>query len=351
MLLTTIVEAIEREGPLPFEVFMRMALYHPHGGFFSGEVLRSEKAGDFLTSPEVSSMFGATLARFVDAERARLGTAECAIVEAGAGSGSLLRPLLDNLHGVPDCWALEVSPPAQLRLAELLGANRVVTEPEELPQFDAAVVLANELLDNLPMALAVKQTDGWSERFVDRGGEGLVLVDVPARSPVARWADRYGGTVPVGALVEVQLAAADWLQRMAARVVHGCLLLIDYGGTTEELVPRRTRGTLRTYRSHHLGPDPLLEPGATDITADVNVTAVAAVLEELEFSVEVHRQDDFLASWGLRDRLRELRHRELELAREPGAIERLQVRSQRSDAEALLHPRGLGDFRVVVARR
>jgi SAM-dependent MidA family methyltransferase len=131
---------------------------------------------------------------------------------------------------------------------------------------------------------------------------------------------------------------------------EGALVVIDYGATAEELESRRITGTLRTYRSHHLGPDPLYAPGETDITADVNFTALLAVAEAAGASVELHRQDDFLADLGLREVMSSLRHEELELARSGDELARLHARSRRTDAEALLNPRGLGDFRVLVAR-
>ncbi|MBT8217222.1 MAG: SAM-dependent methyltransferase, partial [Acidimicrobiia bacterium] len=110
------------------------------------------------------------------------------------------------------------------------------------------------------------------------------------------------------------------------------------------------KGTLRTYRSHHLGPDPLLEPGATDITADVNFTAVMAAAREAGAAVELHRQDDFLSELGLRDVVSQLRREELDLARSGDELARLKIRSDLTDIGALLNPRGLGDFRIVVAR-
>ena len=115
-------------------------------------------------------------------------------------------------------------------------------------------------------------------------------------------------------MVEVQLAAADWVRASLDRLGRGALVIIDYGGTAEELESRRTQGTLRTYRSHHLGPDPLLEPGATDVTVDVNFTAIVAVAEAQGANVELHRQDDFLETFGLRDVVSNLRHRERDLA-------------------------------------
>ena len=152
-------------------------------------------------------------------------------------------------------------------------------------------------------------------------------------------------------MVEVQLEAGEWLRRALGHIAAGSVVVIDYGGTAEELEPRRTRGTLRTYRNHHLGPDPLLAPGETDVTVDVNFSALLAVAEESGAVVELHRQDDFLASLGLGDELSRLRRLELELARRGGAMERLKARAEKTDAETLMHPRGLGDFRVLIARK
>ena len=350
MLKQRLVDKIAAGSAMPFEEFMELALYEPKHGFFSSDELRSVKGGDFLTSPEVSPMFGETLARFVAAERERVGEA-FAVVEVGAGSGSLLRPLLEAVDPRPDAWAVEASPAARAALHEVLPPERVVSSLGELPGPLAGVIIANELVDNLPMALAVRGGDGWEERWVGVDGDALELVARPARSEVADWCGRFCGEVPQGGMVEVQLAATRWVETALSALSTGALVIIDYGGTAEELEPRRTLGTLRTYRAHHLGPDPLDEPGATDITADVNFSALMATAEETGASADLHRQDDFLSEWGLRERLADLRAHELELAKGDDAIARLQVRSQVTDIETLLHPRGLGDFRVMVATK
>ncbi len=203
------------------------------------------------------------------------------------------------------------------------------------------MVIANELLDNMPTALA-QLTDGeWRERWVGLDGDGLGFVDADVRPEVRDWLDSYAGEVPDGGWVEVQLAAREWLTQAVERLEAGSILLIDYGDTAENLIPRRRDGTLRTYRAHHLGPHPLDEPGETDITADVNFTALMAG------SATLSRQDDFLSELGLRDRLSELRHAELEAARSGDDMERLRLRTIKTEAETLLHPRGLGDFRVL----
>lgn len=339
-------QLIDANGPLPFEEFMRLALYDPDGGFFAGAELRSEKAGDFLTSPEVSPMFGETLAELVRREHARIGD-PFRLVEVAAGSGSLLSSLLESAP--VEAWAVEVSPPARARLAEVVGNGRVVADLGEVPSPLRGVVLANELIDNLPMAIAQLGPEGWRERWVGRDGDGLAFVDADPRPEVLDWLDRFAGPVEPGGWVEVQLAAGQWVENALAMLTEGSLVLFDYGDTAENLAPRRRDGTLRTYRSHHLGPHPLDEPGGTDITADVNFTALVAAAEEAGAEVSLHRQDDFLGELGLRERISELRHRELELARSGDEMQRLQVRTRRTEAETLMHPRGLGDFRVMVA--
>jgi SAM-dependent MidA family methyltransferase len=344
-LIDTIRQEINAAGPIPFDEFMRLALYHPDGGFFSGGTLRSEKAGDFLTSPEVSPLFGETVAVFVEQERSRIGE-PFEVVEAGAGSGSLLRPLLGSIQ-VP-ATAVEASPAARRALTELLPAERV---PARLPDRVRGVVIANELIDNLPLALAQKVAGVWRERWVAVDGEGLGLVDADARPEVIRWLESYAGEVPEAGWVEVQLEAQVWVADVLDRLEAGCLLVVDYGDTAENLLPRRQDGTLRTYRAHHLGPHPLDEPGETDITADVNFTALIATAEASGARVELHRQDDFLTDLGLRERLSDLRHAELEAARSGEDMERLRIRTMKTEAETLLHPRGLGDFRVLLARK
>jgi SAM-dependent MidA family methyltransferase len=337
-------DEIETGGPMPFERFMELALYDPDGGFFTTGKLRSERSGDFLTSPEVSTLFGETLARYVSEERVRIGE-PFEVVEVAAGSGSLIGPLL-RVADVP-ARAVEASPAARAALARVLPADRVLAD---LPDRIRGVVIGNELVDNLPMAIAQKVDGAWRERWVGLDDDGLALVDAPPRSEVADWLDDFAGDVPDGGWVEAQLAAGAWVEDVLGRLQAGSLLLFDYGDTAENLLPRRQDGTLRTYRAHHLGPHPLDEPGQTDITADVNFTALVAAAESAGAIVEVHRQDDFLIDLGLGDRLSQLRHAELAAARSGDDMERLRLRSLKTEAETLLHPRGLGDFRVLAAR-
>lgn len=328
-----ILDEIRVGGPIPFERFMELALYDPEG-FFGGSRLRSEKAGDFLTSPEVSPMFGETLAVYVSQVRERIGE-PFQLVEVAAGSGSLLKPLLDRID--VDALAVEVSPAASKAL------SRIVNVSVQLPDRIRGVVIANELLDNLPMALAQKVDGAWRERWVGAEESNLVFVDAGPRQQVLHWLELYAGPVPDGGWVEVQLEARRWVADVIGRLEAGSILLIDYGETADNLLSRRQDGTLRTYRAHHLGPHPLDEPGETDITADVNFTALLDLGQ-----TRLLRQDDFLTDLGLRDVLSELRRAELEATRSGDETTRLELRTRKTEVETLLHPRGLGDFRVLL---
>lgn len=346
MLRDLLIRQITIEGPIPFEVFQRAALYHAEFGFYARGPVRSTRGADFVTSPEVSSMFGQTVANFVSSEMAHLD--QPVVVEVGAGSGSLIGPLTEGCPEDVRIIAVEHSAPAREALASIAGIEVVADFPDLSPA--GAVVVGNEVVDNIPVALVVRTTDGWMERLVGVVGDGLTFVQAEPRKHVRQWADRYGAGLPVGAMLEVQLEAAAWFGGVLDQVGRGAVVLFDYGGLTEELETRRLSGTLRTYRNHRSGPDPLVDPGAADITTDVDFAALRDVALERGWHVRVDRQDDFLRTWGLQERLTAMRQRELAAARSGDAMVRLQLRSKIQDIEALLNPRGMGDFRVLIAR-
>jgi NADH dehydrogenase [ubiquinone] 1 alpha subcomplex assembly factor 7 len=239
---------------------------------------------------------------------------------------------------------------AQIATSYVVGKERVVASLDDVPFDGPVVVIANELLDNVPVAIAVRTGSGWEERWIGVDGGDLCLVAAPIRDEVADWVERFGGDVPVGGLVEAHVLGDAWFRDVLGRIETGTVCIIDYGDTAEALAPRRSFGTLRTYRSHHLGPDPLAFPGETDITADVNFSSLLAICGELDWEATLQRQEDFLTEYGLRAQLSEFRRQELALARDGDPMDRLRVRSRKNEAETLLHSRGLGDFRVLIAR-
>jgi len=343
---------IATTGPMPFEVFMEVCLYDEAGGYFAAGPVRSSEEGDFLTSPEVSPWFGRMIGRFAAELFDELGgPADFRVVEVAAGTGSLVAPLRRELPDGIAVDVIEASAAARATLTDLVGEEHVHAGMGAVDRGFVGLIVANELMDNLPVALAVRVDDGWEERWVGHDDAGFHLVAAPCRPEVAAWCDRHAGSVAAGGIVEVQLAAGEWLRAALDRLGRGAVVLIDYGGTSDELARRRAGGTLRTYRRHHLGPDPLLEPGSVDITVDVDFGALVAVADEMGATTELMTQAEFLERLGLREVIEDLRRVERSLAAEGDAMDRLRVRSEAVNAETLLHPRGLGDFRVLVARK
>ncbi len=343
---------IADNGPMPFDRYMQIALYDPEDGFFGSGRLRSARDGDFLTSPEVSPLFGAQIAHYVESTWERLGRPDrLAVCDAGAGSGSLLASLLAELPMAVDAYAVEVSPAARDTLSCRLPDVQLLESIDDLSEQLHAVIVANELLDNLPMALAVRTVDGWEERWVTAAETELEFVGVPPRPEVEAWLERWAGLVGEGGFVEVQMAATTWVARALGKLSVGGLVVFDYGDTAEGLAARRRHGTLRTYQGHHLGPEPLAQPGATDLTADVNFSALCDTAEAAGARAQIGRQADVLRAWGMGDLRDALRAEELTHARAGNTFPRLQTRTRLTEVDTLLHPRGLGDFRVLLAEK
>jgi SAM-dependent MidA family methyltransferase len=321
-------------GAIRFDEFMRLALYGSHG-FYGATGGRAGRRGDFITSPEVGPLFGAVVARFIDAEWARLGRPDpFTFVEAGAGPGTLARSVLAARPGCADALhyiAVEVSE-AQ-REAHPPDVESAATLPERV---SSGVIFANEVLDNLPFRLAVYDGE-WREALVSTGAAGSfveVLGDLPPADRVALPVTaRHGSRVPV------QDAAADWVTSALACVGEGCVAAIDYASTTQQLAQRPYREWLRTYRRHERGEHYLRSPGTQDITADVAV-------DQLPRAASATTQADWLRRWGIDALVEEGKRFWRERASAPD-LAALRMRSRIGEAEALLDASGLGAFVVL----
>ncbi|BAN03864.1 hypothetical protein YM304_35500 [Ilumatobacter coccineus YM16-304] len=319
--------------PIPFDQFMDAALYGPAGFYTSGGA--AGRRGDFLTSPEVGPLFGAVIARYLDAQWRRLGEPdEFVVVDAGAGPGTLARSVL---AASPECSdalryiAVEISAAQRERHPD--GVESVEALPSE--RF-TGVIVANELLDNLPFRLAVFE-DGWREAYVEQGSDG-------------RWTERLSATfdpplswlpesAPFGARAPLVDRAAAWVADARALLSAGSLLVIDYGVPhTADMAHRPWRDWLRTYRNNERGEHYLSSPGAQDITTDVP-------FDQLPEPDSVRSQAQFLQLHGIDDLVAEGKRIWEEQAARPG-LEAMKMRSRISESEALLDPAGLGDFLV-----
>ena len=318
---------------MPFEEFMDDALYGTTG--FYSQSGSAGRRGDFLTSPEVGPLFGAVLARYLDAEWRRIGQPNVfTVVDAGAGPGTLARSVLAASPACAEALryvAVEVSAVQRARHPD------GITSVAELPPGPIdGVIVANELLDNLPFRLAVFD-QGWREAFVDVAEDGSRTERLSAAfdPPVSLLppVGTFGARAP---LVD---RAAAWVDDARGRLRSGSLLVIDYGvARTGELAMRPWREWLRTYRNNERGEHYLVAPGTQDITTDIP-------FDQLPEPDSVRTQTQFLQLHGIDDLVDEGRRIWTEQAARPG-LEAMRMRSRISESEALLEPGGLGGFLV-----
>jgi len=341
-----IVDRILADGPMTFDAYMETCLYDPAGGFFSAGPVRSGTKGDFVTSPEISWAFGYCVGEWADTTTSR----DCAaLIEVGAGSGSLLSETADLWTGRGcSTYAVERSAEARLRIASTIDDVVAVGSIADIPSGIDAVVVANEVLDNMPAALARRTGAGWIEIAVGVDSDELVLVDVAARDVVVDWCERVIGEVEPGTVVSVQIAVSEWIAEVFAHFGDVSMCLIDYGATSKELGTRSPESVVRTYRRHQAGLDWLRHPGQTDVTVDVNITGVLEAIARAGRQGHVMTQRDFVLEHGLGEIIEDARDGELLAASKGAIMHQLENRSERINMEALIDPNGLGAFQVII---
>lgn len=272
-------------GWISFATYMAEALYTPGLGYYSGGAHKFGPGGDFITAPELTPLFGQALASQV---QQIMDLSAPQVIEAGAGTGLLAADLLLELErrgALPERYAiLEVSGELRERQFDTLAAKvphlaSRVHWLDGLPERFSGALVANEVLDVMPVHLIAWRPEGIFERGVALGDEGnFVWADKPATGKVAEAAAALGLALPEeGEYVsELNLAGRAWVAEWAARLDQGAMLLVDYGyPRAEYYLPSRSTGTLLCYFRHHAHGDPFLWPGLNDITAFVDFTAIA----------------------------------------------------------------------------
>jgi SAM-dependent MidA family methyltransferase len=264
---------------ISFSRYMELALYAPGLGYYAGGSAKLGKDGDFTTAPEITPLFGATLAEFA-AEIA--GAEPVRILEFGAGTGKLARDILDASarRGTPvaSYAIVELSAELRQRQQEALAAHPTVTWLDTPPVAFSGLVIANEVLDAMPVPLLVRQGGHWLIRGVTLEGEGFAFADRAGGDPLAGQVPD-AEALPEGYLTEVHPQQAGFV-RMLADMLRagegGAALLIDYGFPAHEYyLPQRMQGTLMCHYRHHAHGDPFFLPGLQDITAHVDFTDIA----------------------------------------------------------------------------
>lgn len=331
-------------GWISFARFMELALYAPLQGYYSGGARKFGSAGDFVTGPELTPLFAQTLSTVAQAVMA---ASKPQIIEFGAGSGSLAADLLAEL-------ARCERPPEQYCILELSGALRVrqhetlyarvpelierVAWLDRLPAAFEGLVLANEVLDAMPVHLVQWSGSEILERGVATNADGGF-----------EWADRFAigqllevaRQLPVAPpyLSEVALAGPAWVAECGRLLARGALLLLDYGFPRAEFYhPQRNSGTLMCHYRHYAHTDPFWLPGLNDITAHVDFTALAeaGLASGLELAGYTS-QAAFLMECGLLDRLAAV-----------GPIDSVDYLCVASQVQKLLSPSEMGElFKVI----
>ena len=344
-------QIIAAGGAIPFSRFMELALYAPGLGYYSAGSHKFGASGDFVTAPELGPLFAATVADAIAPVLQQLGQ-DAVMLELGGGSGAFAEVALKRLlalDALPSRYAL-LEPSADLRerqrerlqkrlpplLFELVEwLDGPIAQPWD------GVLFANEVIDALPTPRFTLRDGEVFEEHVALDGEGrFVRRDRPADallSAAVRHVERgLDASFADGYRSELLVQLPYWLQAVAGGLRSGAMLFIDYGyARAEYYQPQRSEGTLRAFRSHHVGDDPYAYPGLQDLTASVDFTALAEAGTGAGFDFSGYcSQASFLVGNGLMQRLEEAEAR----AKDETAKLRL-----RQEAKQLTLPEAMGE--------
>lgn len=310
-------------GWISFARYMHLALHAPGLGYYASGARKFGPGGDFVTAPELGSLYGRTLARQLRGfDR---------ILELGAGSGALAEVLTREL----ECEYLILETSAELRERQRSRLGDRVRHLERLPERFSGAVIANEVADALPVHVVHWTRDAILERGVSAD---LAWVDRPAEGELLVAAERIA--VPRPYVSEIGLAARAWMRTIAAMLDDGVAFVIDYGFPAHEYYhAQRASGTLMCHYQHRAHADPFVQPGEEDITAHVDFSALAhaaheAGAEVLGYTTQAH----FLVNCGI-----------TEVLAETNAENALHYAPIAAQAQKLLSPAEMGELFKVLA--
>jgi len=292
-----ITDEIRTKGPIPFSRYMEMALYEPGLGYYSAGLNKFGAGGDFITAPELGTVFATCLAAQV--EQCMQDVQDYEILEVGAGTGKLAADLLEALgEGARPARYLILERSADLKrqqqceleqsgLSEQLAIEWVTSPPSEPWQ---GMLLANEVIDALPverfeltsdavLRLCVTESNGQLDWTTGETPESL-------EKQIRHATDRFAGKYPEPYRSEVCPMLTPWLRELTAGLERGAALFIDYGYPRDVYyTPERSDGTLICNYRHRAHDDPFFHPGLQDISAFVDFTALAEAADACELEV------------------------------------------------------------------
>lgn len=303
---------LDAGGQISFAEYMQYVLFAPGIGYYSAGATKLGPAGDFVTAPEISPVFGKVLARQCAEVMAVLDGAS--ILEVGAGTGRLAVDLLTKLRELDSLPAhyfiLEVGADLRERQAQLIGSEAPdvldrVQWLDDLPASHTGIVVANEVLDALPVERFAVRNRGPVQLCVSVQGNGFAMSERPSppalQAAVEEIAADLERSLPEGYVSDLCLVARPWIASLAGAIEKGFVFLFDYGVSRREYYATdRSGGWLRCHFRHRAHNDPLVLPGIQDITAWVDFSAIAAAAVDSGLGIAGYvSQADFLLRGGL----------------------------------------------------
>jgi len=347
-----IVSLIEQRDGISFRDFMQAALYHPQLGYYSSDGEKMGPRGDYMTSPELSHVFGTLVGRQLREMWQSIGEPSLfQIIECGAGTGSLCRDILwwastsaPDFHSTIQYTIVEASSAMISHQRSMLAtySNRhKVDWKDKLPGDVNGCILSNELLDSFAVHRVKIKNGSLREIFVLWSRDAFIEELRPVISDdVNTYFDRLGLRPGEGCTAEVNLQALDWICRAGEALRQGFVMTFDYGYEASDLLaPWRTDGTLMCFYRHNPGSNPYARIGRQDMTAHIDFTSLVNAGENAGLTtVGMTSQSEFLERLGIQDAL----------APPSEGTDLEAYYARRGQINELLDPAGLGRIRVLI---
>jgi len=348
-LISEIKRQVQQKGRITFAEFMDKALYWPQTGYYASDRVRWGKEGDYLTSIDVSPVFGRLFASQLNQMWQILGEpSQFTVVEVGAGRGDLSSQIEGAIKGLfPHFYKAVDFKLVDVNLVSAEKANKKISYHstiKEIKPHIAGCIISNELVDAFPVHRVI-QLDELKEIYVGYSDNGFVeIIAELSNRNLSDYFDRLGIRLGYGQKAEVNLHAMDWIKSVGALLDKGFVITIDYGLPAKELFQHGRNGSLQCYYKHTMNDNPLQRIGYQEITAKVDFTSLALVGKDVGLEVAGWTtQFYFLMGIGVFEELKEVR--ELD-------INNLDAFKWNQGIKELMMPGGMGDdFKILIQHK